>query len=315
MTDSFRERLEEEVPAWVDEGIVEASQARQILERYEGSGPSQAGVDATSAVLYGTAAVLLGAAAIALVFVGLDPDSATPLLFGVGAALTVGGLGLHLLAPGRDLLADVLFAAALAPLAAGPLAEILSTGEALAYGLPAILLPAAYLVLRREQPFLPTLSVVGFATAMHGVAFDVVAEDAASATYWMVGQALLVAGLVAVDRLLRSRDADGPVGVAVAALGISLVVFLFETVDVGSSVTLELVLGAIMVAVLTVGALLRHRGLVVGAGVVLGVDAIVFAFDLDEVFGIALLVVLGGLVVWQAETLRGWLARTGRAGS
>lgn len=315
MTDSFRDRLEEEVPAWVEDGIVDASQAERILDRHGDEAPGAGGVDATSAVLYATAAILLGAAAIAFVFVGLDPDEPAPLLLGVGTAMALGGLALHLLAPERDLLVDVLFGAALAPLAAGPLAEILSTQEALTYGLPAIVLPAVYLVVRREQPFLPMLSVLGFTAGMQGLAFDVTTDDPASATLWLAGQAVLVVGLVAVDRLLRDRDADGSVGVATAAIGLSLAVFLFETVDLESSVTLELVLGAVMLAVLTVGALLRHRGVVLGAGVVVGLDAIVFAFDLDEVFGIGLLVALGAIVVWQAETLRGWLAQTGRAGS
>lgn len=314
MDESFRDRLAREVPGWVDDGLVSDAQAQRILERYEGedTGGAIASGDWVSSLLYGTAAVLLGAAAIALVFVGIDPDPKAPPLFAIGGVMALAGLALHLVKPERDLLVDALLAAALAPLAVGTFDPDVSTGGAVGFGVVAAATPVAYLLWRRGQPFLPTLSVIGFTAAAGGTTFEVVANDADAALVWMLIQAAFLAVLVGIDRVLRGEDAPTPIALGTLAMAGSVVPFLFETVDLSSSETGELILGGVLLAVLGAGVGLRHRGLVLGAAVGVGIDAIVFAFDVGGVaLGTGLLVGLAALLIWQAESLRGWIAETG----
>lgn len=308
MSDSFRDRLQEEVPEWIDEGIVDASQAQRILERYEAGAPSTAEVDTTSSVLYATAAILLGAAAIALVLVGIDPADPEGYFFGLGVGLALAGLGLHAMAPERDLVVDALLAASMVPLAASTF-----DGGLVLYPIAAVGLPVAFVAWRTDQPFLPTLSVIGFTAAAAGAAFSegdfAPQTDAQKTTVWLTGQSLFLAGLTVYDRW-RDAALSSPVALAVLGAAGSMIPFLDEVFDL-SSVTTELVIGAALLVVLGIAVVLRHRGLSIGVSVGLGVDAIVFAFDVDEIFGTVVLVVLGSLVIWQAETLRGWLAEPG----
>ncbi len=317
MDEPFRDRLAREVPDWVDEGVITSSQAQRLLDRYDRtpSRRSTSSADWTSSLLYGTAAVLLGAAAIAFVFVGLDPGFKPPYLLGTGLSLAAAALAVALWVPERDLLADALLAAGMAPMAISPIEGSLTSGEALTYGLPAIALPAVYLVWRREQPFLPTLAVVAFTVATGATVMELFSDAATGTNVWMAVQALLLAGLVGTDRWLRDRDAGAPVTLAVLALAASLIPFLFESVNISDSETLELVLGGILLAILTAGVLLRHRGVVLGAAIGVGIDAIVFAFDVGGVpLGTGLLVGLAALLIWQAEALKGWIEDTASPG-
>lgn len=310
MSDRFREELRQEVPAWVDEGLITDQQAQAILERHTAAGPPDGErTEWISTLLYGTAAVLLGAAAIAFIFVGIDPSVKPPYLLGIGLTLAAAGVVLDRVNPERDLLADALLAAGLAPLAAGPLEASATNGGALGYGLPAMALPAAYLVWRRDQPFLPTLSVVGFTVAAWATGYDPLPpEGAHPPIVWLTMQGLLLVALVALDRVWRDRDAAAPVALGVLALAGSLIPFLVETVEISSSETVGLVLGGALLAVLGAGVALRHRGLVYGASIGLAVDAMVFAFDVGGVWlGTGLLVALAVALIWQAELLKRWV--------
>lgn len=314
MSGSFRDQLERHVPTWVEEGLIDEEQGRAILDRHpvgaESAGDEWAG-DWTSTLLYGTAAVLLGAAAIALVFVGLDPDPKQPYLAVVGGVLAAAGLGVALAMPEQELLADALLAAALAPFAVAAFGPDAEAGASLLYGTIGMAVPAAYVLVRREGAFLPTLSVIGFTAAAAGTAFNVFDGDSAQTLFWVLAQLVLVLGLLGIDRLLRSEDASTPVALAVLGFGGSLVPWLAEGVDVGSSETIELLLGGAMIAVLGAGIALRHRGLVVGAAVGLCVDAIVFAFDVGGVLlGSGLLVALAVVLISQAERVRTWVLET-----
>jgi uncharacterized membrane protein len=300
---SFRDRLQDEVPTWVDEGLVTRDQAEAILERY-GAAPSddKGGV---RALLYGTAAVLVGAAALALVFVGLDPAEPAPVLTGVGLALAVAGGGLHLAGRGLGRIADAVLGASLVPLAAAPLEGELALASA-----AVLAVPVAYLALRRSNRFVPALAVVAFTVAAGATAYDlegwVVTTDEAAAAIWVAVQTALLAAVVAADQV-RGEVSPAPGALAVGGAAVSTVLYLEDGVGL-SSIGIELTLGTALLAVMGAAILLQHRGAAVGAAVGLCVDAIVFAFDVDEIFGTVLLLVLGGTVIWRAETLRGWLA-------
>lgn len=309
MADDFADELAREIPSWVDEGIIDEAQAERILARYEVPSPgSSEETDRTRSALYATAAVLFGAAAIALVFVGIDPDTVQPYLAATGAGFVAAGIGLLRLAPERGLLADALLAAALAPLAVATFDPDVSTATTWAYGLPTLGLAAGYLGWRREQPFLPTLSVIAFAAAAGGTLFNAIADTGTAAFVWALVQLGLVVGLVAGPRLRGvSRLGTTPVALAAAALAVSLIPFLSETMNMGEEI-LQIVLGAVMALVLAAGIRLEDRGLVVGAAVALCVDAITFAFTVGGVWlGTGLLVALALVLIWQAEHLRGWM--------
>lgn len=306
MSSSFRDRLREEVPAWVEEGIVDREQAQAILERYETATPADAlaSESATRTLLYATAAVLLGAAAIALVFVGIDPDPVAPYLAGAGAGLLALGLGVHAVEPGRDLLVDALLAAALVPLTVATFEPGLAEGSTWLYGSATLALAVGYLAWRREQPFLPTLTVLGFTAAAGGTAFDAIEAESQAAFAWLGVQLVLLAGLTVADEGLEA-ELTTPVGLATVAFAGSLVPFLVETVSIETAETVELVLGAVMVVVLGLGLLREHRGLLVGSALALGIDAIAFAFTVGGVWlGTGVLVGLAAVLIWQAERLQ-----------
>lgn len=316
MGEDFGDRLDREIARWVEDELISPTQARRIHERYaSGEGArSSAGSDWARTLLYATSAVLFGAAAIALVFVGIDPATVQPYLAVVGAAFLAAGVGLHVVRPQRDLLVDAMLAAALAPLAVATLDPSVSTGQTWAYGLPTIALAVAYLSWRRGQPFLPTLAVVGFTAAAAGTAFNGTEAVADGAFVWLSAQGALLAGLAAVDRALA--DAEGTTPVALATLGLAgcLIPFLWESIGVDSAETLELLLGGVMLLVLVIGVVIEHRGLLIGAAVAVGIDAIAFAFTVGGVWlGIGVLVGLAVVMIWQAEHLKSWVQTAGPA--
>jgi uncharacterized membrane protein YidH (DUF202 family) len=307
MGSGLADRLKDEVPDWVAEGIIDEGQAQRILERYE---TGSIGEEASRArtLLYATAAVLLGAAGIALVFVGLDPDPVQPWLAATAVGFVAAGVGLHALRPERDLLVDALLAAALAPLAVATFEPTVANATTVAYGVPTLALAVAYLGWRREQPFLPTLAVVGFTAASGGTMFNAVDAEATAALAWLVTQLGLLGLVLGLDRFTLDGEETTPVALATVAVAGSLIPFLVETVGAEQAETVQLVIGAVMVVALGAGLWLEHRGLLAGAAVALGIDAIAFSFTVGGVWlGTGVLVALAAALIWQAERLQGWM--------
>lgn len=304
MGSDFARRLREEVPEWVAEGIIEETQAQRILDRYQHApaGADEAETNAAFRVfLYATAAILIGAAALAFVFVGLDPAQPGNGLLALGLLSASLGVGLHVFHGERDLLVDALLGASMVPLAAAAVEAELTLAPVFALGLP-----VAYLAWRWEKPFLPTLSVIGFSVAAAATVFAhetwAPASEEASAQAWLIVQGVFLAALVGYDRL-RGADWTAPAALGVLAIALAFLVYLMEITSLAST-GIELALGGMLAGLLLVSLALRHQGMAVGASVGLGVDAIVFAFDVDELFGTVVLLALGGLAIWQAEALR-----------
>jgi hypothetical protein len=315
---SFRDRLLDEVPEWVEEGIVDEQQAQRILDRYPAEATSDTPTHASSTArddehgmrtfLYATAGVLIGAAAVAFVLVGLDrsPGAAERELLGSGLGLASLGLALHVFDARRDLFVDALLAASLVPLSTA-----LGEGELAIVPVFAVGLPIAYLAWRWAHPFLPTLSVLGVSVAAALAIFLHADGLEAETTAWLLAQAALLVGLVGYDRW-RSAGWTAPVALGVYGLSLAFVVYLVEEASLGST-GVELWVGGLLAAVLVAGLALRHDGLAIGASVGLGIDAIVFAFDVDELFGTFVLLLMAGLAIWQAEALKDWLDEAGPA--
>lgn len=307
MGDRFSDRLAEEVPGWIQEGIVTDEQAQRLLDRYhaDASHPVDDEEEGwASHLLYGTAGALLGAAALAFILVGLDPAEARwPLLLSGGALLGV-GVALDLVLPVRRLLAQASMAASLIPMAA----SVMDQGFEL--GMWATMAVAAGLIVwQHRSRFVPAFSVVAYAVASGAGTFELVSDGAQAAWLWFAMIAALGVGTVLVDRLLRDEDGVTPVALAVGALAISLLPVFLQGVDIQDSENVELALGGVMALVMTAGLGLKHRGVVVGAAVVLTIDAVVFAFDVGGAFlGTGVLLALAAVMVWQAEMLKGYLA-------
>lgn len=312
-TPEFARELALEAEGWVDDGVVTREQADRLRLRYAAllSQPGRYRATATvgarapagvlSEFLYGLAGILLGAAAIVVLVVGLDVGEATTPFLVTGLLLMAGGAGLRF-ATTKAPLADAVLAAGLVPLT---VAAFPDGGE---YVLPFTLgAPLALLFWRRDATFLPSLAVVAFSVAAAASFFKLF--EGTAEVPWLLAQLALLGGIVASDRLLRHRDSALAAGLAVAAFALAFVMFLDETDLATSSEASELVLGVVMLVVLGVGVAIRHRGLVVGAAAVVGIDAIVFAFDVGGVLlGVGILVALAGVLVWQAETLKRYFA-------
>lgn len=308
MPDSFAEKLADEVPAWVDEGLIEPEQAEAILQRYEYGGPeTDSGL---GSLLYAAASVLLGASIIALVLVGIDPADPEPALAVLGLALSASGATLGLVHPQRGLLADTLMAAGLAPLAAAVAQAPTSAGLETPFVVAGLAAPLGLIAWRRNRPFVAALSVLGFTVASGFAFFEIWDAESTRATAWLTVQAILLAGLVAMDRWWTRTSSATSVSLAVAATAVSLVYFLAEGVEISGDETIELALGGVMLALIVAGLALKDRGLVLGGSIVLGIDAFVFAFTVGGPWlGAGLLAATALALIWQAEALKDWLAR------
>lgn len=292
------------------DGLITRSQAQRILEQYDVDAPVDGYVDTdwTRSILYAVAAVLLGAAAIAFILVGIEPEQGETWLFGVGLALAAAGTGAHVLFDDRPLLADALLAAALAPVAAA----VVWTNEsstALLLGGAGVGLGLVYLATRHKASFLPSLTVIGVSVTMAAAAFTGTwIPDETASFLWALGQGGLGLIVLLLDRYRRAHPHAPPTGLAVAGLAVSLFPFFSETVGLERFESVQLAAGGIMVAILAAGVYLADRGLVGGAGVSLGVIAIMFAFTVGGIWlGAGLLVALAALIIWQAENVNAWL--------
>lgn len=306
----FARELVLEAEAWVEEGVVSRAQADALRSRYATvlSQPGRyvptprAGDRASGGLLaeflYALAGVLVGAAALVVLVVGLATEE--PAAFAiVGAALIAAGLIVHLRWE-RRLVGDALLAAGLVPLTMASFPG----GDDL-YGALAMVAAVALLLWRRDVTFLPSLAVVAFTIGAAATFFELFerGEDLA----WFLAQTALLVGVVAGDRMLRGADSALAAALAVGAVAIPFTLLLDEQASMTSELA-EISLGGLMLGALAVGVWLRHRGVAVGSAIVLGGDAVVFAFDVGGVLlGTGILLALAGVLVWQAEFLKRYL--------
>lgn len=305
MPATFEETLHAATSAWTQEGLVTPEQAERIRARHPLPAAGSERPSAVTSLLYAAAGILIGAAGIALIAVSFDVELDTAQLPFALVAVALVGAGIstrNLL--GKPLLGDAFLVASLPPGVAAGMgeAEILSVlGLALALGL---------LVWRRDGGFVPTLAIIAFSVAA-GIASSQLTEglpdEQGQQTFawtWVCLQAALLGALVASERAeLLALGAAGA-AFAVVALGVSFTVLLNTAFDLKSE-GVELGLGALMLALVGAGAWLRHRGLVLGAAIVLCVDAIVFGFDVGGVLtGTFTLVAVAALLIWQAELVK-----------
>lgn len=308
-----REIVREEIEAWHREGVIDDATYERLVAR--GAAPDarldapldegRAGVGLRALQIVG--GLLLGAAAIALVTL-LDIENTWGALLLVALGLAGCGLGLALdrRAAANPGLAEAAAAAGLVAITAAGMVGDQQT-RALAFGLLAAAVALAILLAWRERGPMVTLSTVAFAIA---TAF---AFNEGLRSQERVAHALWLAALLAWGALLlrwrRQLWASIALGLLVPALALAFG-FVWDDATNMSSVALELAMGAYLGALLAVGIWSGDRGLTTAAGGGLVVDAVVFAFDVGGALtAFLLLLALGGLLVWQAELLRGYFRR------
>jgi hypothetical protein len=295
-----------EAEGWVADGLVTAEQVDALLARYADAsspGGEARSVSVITSALYATAGILIGASSVALVYVEHEWRHSTGSLLGAAVLLAVTAAVLRSSRPRAWLLADAGFVGALVPLSFAPLVQ----DQQLAASVAALVLPVALVVWRRGSPFVVPLGVIA-ASIGGGCAANAWFPHAARSAYaaWAVLQLALVVGVVVLDRSLKKRESTTAGALAVVAAAISLLVYLLDAnILDGGSRAVETELGLAMLAMTIAGGVVRHRGVVIGAGAVLGMDAIAFAFDVGGILtGTIALAATAGLLVWQAEFLR-----------
>ena len=312
MADLPRDLLLREIDAWREEGILDERQHATLRARYEGqdAGARRSGFAADWLQLVG--GLLLGAALVALVayVVGFDGSDATRrslALLGLGAVSLLAAIVLHI-ARGADKpgLVDALLAAALVPAAV----SAPSANEPALRWIAALALvpPLAALALRRGRSPVTALATVGFALASFFTIGDEIFSSSAGARPFLWETLLLAYGALL---LAWRREGWTSVSLALLVLPLALaLVAMLNSADVDGSHAIELWMGAYLGAILGLGVALGQRGLVAGAAAGLTIDAVVFAADLGGALSALLvLAALGGLLVWQAEVVRGYFRR------
>lgn len=324
---SRRAILLEALDEWRREGAIDEDAWRFLRSRYEnapageldapldGAAPEARLADAIEEERKGGFALdamqfvgglLLGAAAIALViYLEVETDAVPWVLVGLGAAGVGAAAAVHLLlGEERSGLTEAALAGGLVP-AAVSAGYAIAEADPLA-GLVAVALAVVGQVLRGGRGPSTLVAAAAFSLGSAAVIVEDVTNEpgTARALAWLA--ALL--GYTALALAFRRQRWSGvAVGAMVIPLVIAWIALLGLTFDGLESVTLELLVGAFLAALLAVGVWLGVRGLVAAAAAGLTIDAIVFAFDVGGPgTALVLLLALGGLLVWQAQFIRGY---------
>jgi hypothetical protein len=254
-------------------------------------------------ILYALAGVLLGAACIALPILLKVGDHAVP-WWCLGLGLPVLALGLLLWRKGGPAgIVDALLVGALVPLVAMGLPD-----RAIGQWLSILSFACALLVvaLPRASPTVPVVASVALFLSggilAHSL-LDRFRDTQASAWLWLALGLAQMAGTLAFAARKPWRAA------VLALLCVGLVAPFVLAVDralpFGDHVRAdELLVGAFELALLCVGLALRQRGLVLGAALVVAVDAIAFAFATNVLLGILVLLGVAVALILLASTLK-----------
>ncbi|MHB8606183.1 MAG: hypothetical protein ACYDCK_13115 [Thermoplasmatota archaeon] len=301
----FARDLHGETHVWEMEGIITTEAGEALRARYPMTAAPPRAESVTSTLPYAVAGALLGAAAIAFVQVGLRIDDATLPLLGEGLVLAGVGVALRVTMPRTQmqLLGDTLLAAGLVALAVSsfpPSAAVWATELAAFAGIAGGL---AALWWRRDGTFVPVFAFVAATAALQRYVARL--DVAHLSTLFLLSGLALAAVTLALDALVRKRENVVLGALSAAGIAVPLVLFVGDQFPGIASTSHEMLFGAVVLVGLVVAAVARRRGLSVGFGAALAVDAILLAFDNGGVLtGTVTLVAVAGLLIWQAEVLR-----------
>lgn len=306
MDDARRSAILDEIEAWRAEGLLEEHEYDFLRERYRtGAGPiARAPYDITDEPGYATHLVgglLLGAALIALVqfFVPLSGWQPLAALLLSAACVAAAMLAERQRGP---MAAEAAFGAALVAAASVPFYAI---SPAL-LGFPAAILAAGATRLRQGRTPLALLAVIAFfLTAQHAMRVDPL--SAVHGGPWLFLAALIGYGALLV-RQRAQRWADRALAIHALAIGIAAFPAL-DALRVTDPGIAALGVGTLLAALFLLGVRLNARPLVATTAALLAVAATAFAFlALGPALAAIVLLLLGALLVWHAEAVKGYFA-------
>jgi hypothetical protein len=295
----------DEARKWAGRGLL-SSTALEVLEREygtdaarEGPSPDRPGVGLS--ILYALAGVLLGAACVAVPVLLHSPETVIPWwMLGLGLPLLAAGIVWSRF-DGPSGIVDALLIGSLVPLTIMGLPN-----DNLGRYLAPVSLVAALAVtwLRRDAPAVPILgSIATFASAgilshrLMGNFFD---TQAGSWLWLGLGLVQMAATLLIAPRPWRTPVA----ALLCAGLVIPFVLGLDRALPSHDARFYELLVGAFELGILLIGLGIRERGLVLGAAVVIAIDAIAYAFETNVLLGIGVLLGVAVLLIVLASTLK-----------
>lgn len=309
---SRRAIILESLDLWRHEGVLDEATYATLRARYEAAPDEDEPRDERASfgllALQLVGGLLLGAAAVAaVVFANLKETQGALALEAVALAALAGGFALHRYGPaGREGLGDAALAASLVAATVGGFFP--PERDAWAALLAAAIALAATLLSRGRSAI---VALAGIAFSVATARAVVIPSDGSNDTlrHALWGLAVVAYAGLLVGLWRRIPWTSVALAVLVAPFAMASA-FLLRDLGVTNSVAVELALGALLALVLGLGIWLSERGLVAGAAAGLLIDAIAFAFDVGGA-GTALVVLLalGGLLVWQAEFLRGYFRR------
>jgi hypothetical protein len=301
----------QEARRWRARGLLTAEAYTAIEAEYAadaeagGAEPQGLGI----AILYALAGVLVGAACVAVpILLEVADDWIGLWLLALGAPLLALGLLLWVRGapPG---IVDALLVGSLVPLTfMGAPSD--TAGRWLA---PVGLAAAVALTwLPRASPTLPILASAATFAAAGILSFQWFEEpgflwpglDTLGTWTWML---LTLAQLAATVLVGRAKGLPWrlPVSALLCVGAVAPFVLLLEDVVTSEPAHFyELMVGLFELSLLTIGLGLRERGLVLGGALVVAADAIVFAFQVDVLFGILVLVAVAVALVLLATLLK-----------
>jgi hypothetical protein len=300
-----------EARSWRDRGLL-APEAFAAIEADYAAAAAQAEPDRPGiglAILYALAGVLLGAACIAVpVLLDVAESWVGLWLLALGAPLLALGLALWRTRTPAGIV-DALLIGSLVPLSV-----MAAPGDSLGKWLAplALLAAAAVTWLPRASPTVPVVASVGAFAAggilahqwfrKPGFLFD--EFSTAGEWLWLLLTLAQLAATVAVGRV-RRLPWRLPVS-ALLCVGVvaPFVLVLDSALPSHPTRFYELLVGLFELGLVGVGLGLRERGLVLGGALVVAGDAIAFAFDINVLVGIAVLLAAAAGLVALATLLR-----------
>jgi len=318
MAQTKREIILDEIDRWRGEGLLDEDEYLFMRGRYDQGAPTLA-LDAPTAldvqarrgrvpsapttaayVTHLVGGILLGAALVALVQFFAPVGIAQPLLaLGIAVSCIVAAFVAE--AHRGILAAEAGFAAGL--MAAGSVPFYAMTLPVL--GIVTGILAVGVLLLRRGKTPIALLATVAFFVGAQGAArVDPFAIRAGA------GEALFIAALIAFGGILVAQRRERWGGIALGAHGLLLTLATFPLLD-SAGVTdpglAALAIGAVLGLLFLIGLRLDTRPLVATTSATLTLAAIAFAFlALGPALAAIVLLLLGSVLVWQAETVRGY---------
>lgn len=304
---------------WTSEGLMPPTSLAALQARHGGDTVADPEAESFGAgVLYALGGILLGSAVFALmvllidngVIADQDSEEIAPWLFlAWGVVCSAGAFAIDLVAR-KPRLADAFHIAALVAVTASGFPN----ADDSFLGFAAMAFAAGILWYRRTRFMVSFLALTALNVALVSILFGRVGQgvdDEAVFTIWFWFAVAQLPLLAVASRLTKWPWPTFSLAAATLLLAGTFLGYYFEVLEEilpGFDGDAEVYVAFLMGAVLAAGLYLREKGMVLAAALAIAIDAVVFAFDVgDLIGGLLALLVVAGLLIWQAGSLRRYL--------